>query len=269
MRIATNELKLAVAVLLVAGWSAGTAVAAENPWYGTWKMDQAKSHLTGQTITYTKQANGLDQFSDGAMTYDFTANGQDYPVVGGEMESWVFTGPDTWKVTDKLNGQVVSTTEVKIAPGCRTMTQNSTGTRPDGSAINDEESYTKVKSDSGCLEGTWKNTKMKNSSPGVFIISAGSAPDTWKWEIPEWKETVEGKPDGTDLPVTGPETPAGYTVSFKLDGARKVDITVKASGKTVSQGDDVLAANGKSFTGTSWTPGKENEKTTAVYVKQK
>lgn len=256
------------AAALLAAFVALPALAAENPWYGTWKMDAARSHLTGQTFSYTKEADGLDQFSDGVMTYKFTANGIDYPVTSGSTESWVSTGPDAWKVTDKVNGTVTSTTDVKLTPNCKTMTTVTTGTRPDGSDMHDEETYTKVKSD-GCLEGTWKSVKMNNNAPATFIISAGSAPDTWKWVIPDEKESVEGKADGSDLPITGPTVPAGYTVSFKMDGARKVDVAVKINGKTVSEGNDVLAANGKTFTGTSWTPGKENEKTTAVYVKQK
>ncbi|HEX3987423.1 MAG TPA: hypothetical protein VHX13_12535 [Acidobacteriaceae bacterium] len=256
------------AAALLAACVVVPALAAENPWYGTWKMDVAKSHLTGQTISYTKQANGLDQFSDGAMTYDFTANGIDYQVGGGSTESWAFAGPNTWKVTDKQKGTVTATTDVKLSPNCKTMTTVETGTRPDGSAIHEEETYTKVKSD-GCLEGTWKSVKMSSNAPSKFIISAGSAPDTWKWDIPDQKESVEGKTDGSDSPVTGPTAPSDLTVSFKMDGPRKVDVAVKLGGKTLSQGEDVLAANGKTFTGTSWTPGKENEKAAAVYVKQK
>jgi len=256
------------AAALLAACVAAPALAADNPWYGTWKMDVAKSHLTGTTFTYSKEANGLDQFSDGVTSYTFTANGIDYPMTGGATESWVFTGPNAWKVTDKQNGSVVSTSDVKVSPNCKTMTTATTGTRPDGSAIHEEDTYTKTKSD-GCLEGTWKSVKMNSNAPNTFIISAGSAPDTWKWDIPDEKESVEGKADGSDLPVTGSTVPAGLTVAFKMDGARKVDVTVKLGGKAVSEGNDVLAANGKSFTGTSWTPGKENEKTTAVYVKQK
>jgi len=263
-----KSLSMPIAAAVVAACAAVPALAAENAWYGTWKMDQAKSHLTGQTFTYTKEANGLDEYSDGVTTYQFTANGIDYPTLGGQTESWTFTGPDAWKVTDKLNGTVTSTSDVKLSPNCKTMTTVITGTRPDGSAIHEEDTYTKVKSD-GCLEGTWKNVKTSSNSPGEFIISAGSAPDTMQWEIPAWKETVEGKMDGSDLPVTGSEVPAGMTVSFKMNGANKIDIAVKENGKTLSEGEDVLAANGKSFTGTSWTPGKENQKETVVYVKQK
>src|SRR5579872_1837988 len=155
---------LAVACIAVPAWAAG------NPWYGTWKMNVAKSHLTGQTFTYSKQANGLDQFSDGVTSYEFTANGIDYPVTGGATESWVSAGPNEWKVTDKQNGTVTSTTDVKLSPNCKTMTTATTGTRPDGSAINEQETYTRIKGD-GCLEGTWKSVRMTSNAPDTFIIS--------------------------------------------------------------------------------------------------
>ena len=46
-------------------------------------------------------------------------------------------------------------------------------------------------------------------------------------------------------------------------------VEIKDKGKTLKVGDWTLVANGKVYTTTSWTPGKENEKETAVYVKEK
>ncbi len=43
---------------------------------------------------------------------------------------------------------------------------------------------------------------------------------------------------------------------------------VKDKGKPVGYGTQTLSADGKSFTDTSWSPGKESEKQTAFFVKQ-
>lgn len=258
--------KTTMAVLVVAA-CAVPAWASENPWIGTWKLDQAKSHFTGATFTYSKEANGLDQFSDGNMSYEFTANGVDYPVMGGQTESWVFTGPNAWKVVDKKDGKEINTTQVELSKDGKTMKTVTTGTRPDGSAIHDENTYTKVKGGPG-LEGTWKSVKVSTSAPGLWIVSQGSSPDEWKWDIPDWKESVQGKPDGSDLAITGPIVANGMTVAIKQDGPRKLAYEVKENGKTLSKGEQVLAANGKSFVDTSWTPGKENEKQIGFYAKQ-
>lgn len=261
----TRRLWMPCCALALVACTAVPAFAADNPWVGTWKLDKAKSHMTGQTITYSKDSSGMDHFSDGATEYTFTANGVDYPTMGGATESWSFTGHDAWKVTDKVNGKVVSTTDVKISPDGKTMKMVTTGTRPDGSAINDEDTYSRVKGGPG-LEGTWKSVKVENSSPGMWIVSQNS-PTDWKWEIPDWKETLTGNPDGSDLTLTGPEVASGLAVAIKVDG-HKLTYVVKENGKPIGQGQQMLAANGKSFTDESWVPGKENEKQTSVYVKQ-
>ena len=255
-------------VLCITAAVAVPAFAADNPWFGTWKLDVAKSHMTGDTFTYSKAANGMVHYSNGPISFDFTANGIDYPVMSNATTNWVTTGPLQWKETDKTNGTVTATSDIKLTPDCKTMNIVSTGTRPDGTSFRDEAVYVKTKSD-GCLEGTWKGTKATQSAPPDFVISAGSSPDSWKWEITGWKETVEGKTDGSDLAITGPTVPAGLTIAFKSEGARKLSYQVKSGGTVINQGEQVMAASGKSYTDTSWTPGKESEKQTYVYDKQK
>ena len=84
------------------------ALAADNPWFGTWKLDPAKSHMTGDTFTYSKVAGGMDHYSNGPISFDFTANGIDYPVMANATTAWVASGPNQWKETDKTNGTVTS-----------------------------------------------------------------------------------------------------------------------------------------------------------------
>ena len=256
-----------LSLVAVAALAAAPAFASDNPWIGSWKLDKAKSHFTGQTFTYTKQANGLDRYDDGATSYEFTANGLDYPVMGGVMESWKADGDNKWTYTDKLNGKTLSTTEVELSKDGKTLKTVTTGTRPDGSNIHDENTYTKTKGEGG-LEGTWKSVKVNISAPGAWIVSQGSSPDEWKWDIPDWKETVVGKPDGSDLKINGPAVAEGMTVAIKQQGPRKLLYEVKNNGKTMAKGEQTLAPNGKSFTDVGWTPGKENEKQTSFYARQ-
>jgi hypothetical protein len=37
----------------------GAALAADSPWNGTWTLDPGKSHLTGETIMYSKGPGNL------------------------------------------------------------------------------------------------------------------------------------------------------------------------------------------------------------------
>ena len=49
---------------LIAALSCASAAAmAENPFAGTWKIDYSKSHVTGQTISFTSEADGKVRFT--------------------------------------------------------------------------------------------------------------------------------------------------------------------------------------------------------------
>lgn len=52
-----------------------------SSWNGTWKLDHAKSHLTGTTYTFSKGDNGMWIFTEGRFTFTFAPNGKPYPVV--------------------------------------------------------------------------------------------------------------------------------------------------------------------------------------------
>jgi hypothetical protein len=58
------------------------------------------------------------------------------------------------------------------------------------------------------------------------------------------------------------------TISFKALKPNETKYVMKVNGKVDSVGTQTIAADGRSFSDVSWTPGKENEKQTAVYVKQ-
>lgn len=88
------------------------------------------------------------------------------------------------------------------------------------------------------------------------------------YELPDLKASTEGTADGSDHPVTGGNTPAGMTIGFKLIKPTQVKYVIKVNGKEDSEGVSTIAADGRSYSDVSWTPGKEDEKQTAVYVKQ-
>jgi hypothetical protein len=92
------------------------------------------------------------------------------------------------------------------------------------------------------------------------------APGSYHWDIPGYKETVGGKADGSDLPITGPTAPPGLTLSVKQLTPLKISYIVKDHGKTESIGNQTLSADGKFFTDVSWSPGKETEKQTGIYI---
>lgn len=62
--------------------------------------------------------------------------------------------------------------------------------------------------------------------------------------------------------------PAVSTLSFKMVSPTELSYISKFNGKPDAYGTQTLAADGKTLTDVSWSPGKESEKSTAVYNEQ-
>jgi hypothetical protein len=142
-----------------------------------------------------------------------------------------------------------------------------TGTRPNGQAYREVDVYERVSGTAGLI-GTWRSVKVSQpNGPQEFVITT-PAPGVLRYEIPDMKASAEGRADGSDHPLTGPTMPPDMTISFKMLSPTKIKYVMKIHGKTDNLGEQTLAADGRSFSDVNWNPGKENEKTTGVYVKQ-
>ena len=161
---------------------------------------------------------------------------------------------------------MVNNVHRKLSPDGKTLTIADRGTKPDGSSFSDEFVYTRVTESTGLI-GKWKSTKVTISAPDSLVVSSPSE-GALRWEFPEQKQAVEGKSDGTDLPVTGPTVPPGMTISIKMLSRRKLAYTVKIAAKPVGIATQTLSPDGKTLTDVSWSPGKESEKAIAIYTKQ-
>jgi len=80
-------MKISVAtVCLFALLGAAGSVAAENPFAGTWKRNQAKSHLTGDTVKFADAGSGAIRSTASAMpSYTFKTDGKAYPIGGASL----------------------------------------------------------------------------------------------------------------------------------------------------------------------------------------
>jgi hypothetical protein len=246
----------------------GAAFAADNPWNGTWKLDQAKSQFTGGTMTFSKGAGNTLHFSDGSTTeYDFALDGKERKAWANRTAIWTAPGKNTWETVFKADGKVLAKGHRTLSEDGRTLTETWIGTRPDGSAFHEEDVLTRVSGTDGLI-GTWRAARVTGGGgPQEFVISVPS-PGSVHYEIPDMKVSVGGRTDGSDVPLTGPTTPPGMTISFQALSATKMRYVMKIDGKTDNLGEQTLAADGRSFTDVNWTPGKEDEKTTGVYIKQ-
>lgn len=240
--------------------------AADSPWTGTWKLDPARSHFTGQTFTYSKGPGELLHYEDGSTaSFDFGIDGKDYKAYSNRTISWTATGTNTWDTVLKAEGKVRSTGHFELSADGKTLNTVLTGTRPDGSAFREEDTFARVTGTDGLI-GTWRAAKVVGPSvPQTFVLST-PASGVLHVDVPDMKASVEGRTDGSDHPLMG--GPPGITVSTKTLSSTKLRYVFKMNGKTDNMGEWNMAADGGSFTDMNWIPGRENEKTTAVYVKQ-
>jgi hypothetical protein len=248
--------------------SAGAASAADSPWNGTWKLDAAKSQLTGQTFSYSERPGGMLHYEDGSTaSFDFGLDGKEYKTWADRTTAWTAAGKNAWDTVTRAAGKVHSKGHIKLSEDGKTLTMTFTGTRPDGQDFHEEDVFGRVSGTEGLI-GTWRTTKVTNpTGPQTFIISSPAA-GVLRYEIPDMKVSVECSANDKDYPLTGPSMPPGATISFKRVSATKIQYTMKINGKPDSIGVQTIAADGASFTDTNWNPGQASEKTTAVYVKQ-
>lgn len=248
---------------------AGAASAADSPWNGTWKLDQHKSHLTGQTFTYSERPGGMLHYEDGSSaSFDFGLDGKEYKTWANRSTSWTAAGKNSWDRVTRIDGKVYAKGHVRLSEDGKTLTETYTGTRPDGQEFHEEDVFSRVSGGDG-LAGTWRTAKVTNpgGGPQTFIISSPSE-GVLHYDIPDMKLSLDCSADDKDYPLTGPTTPPGMTIGFKRVNATKIRYTIKINGKPDSIGVQSIAADGASFTDTNWNAGRESEKTTSVYVKQ-
>jgi len=243
-----------------------TSAFAASPWDGTWKLNRAKSHMTGETFTWTKMPDGMWETAYGPLKVKFAPDGKPYPIFDKD-HTVIATMPDahTLKTVNMVNGKVTSTSIDTLAADGKTISDVTTGTREDGSSFTSTETDTRTGPGEGFF-GTWTSAKVNSSSDTPGMITPTDT--TISFNNPASKSSLTAKLDGTPATPVSPTMTAGVTVSYKKISPTHLEFSVMLNGKLISKGYDELAADGKSYTEVNWLVGKESEKTTSVYDKQ-
>lgn len=239
--------------------------AAELPWVGKWKINVAKSDFGQQTVTYSAVGAGEIQWTADGMTGKFKMDGKDYPDPDGGTEAWKQIDASTWETVFKLNGKVTSTDTSRLSADGKTMTIKSIGTKPNGQAFEDEFALTRVSGGPG-LTGKWKTAKVSLSGPSLIEITAFDGDGLTTRNV-DYQSSWNGKFDGKDNPIAGPQARPGMTVAMQRTGPRSFDFTTKQNGKEMYKGSNTVSPEGKTLTVVSVATGT-TEKRTAVYDKQ-
>jgi hypothetical protein len=237
---------------------------AGQSWDGTWKLNEAKSKFTGETYVIEDKGNGMMHVSRGSVAYDFACDGKPYTVLADRTITCTGSASSGYDYVVKGGDTVLSKSHRTFSADGKTMMVQGTDIRPDGSTQDFNDMWKRQSGTSG-LAGKWVNVKSQGASDTEVIETKG---DWIKVYSPVSKETVEGKMDGSNLAVKGPDTPPGFSQSIKPEGPNELHYVVKYNDKVLSEGTQTLSADGKTFVDENWAPGKMNEKSTSVYERQ-
>lgn len=261
-------MKCVLSSLLVAATLAlatAPALAADSPFVGIWKIDRAKSSVTGDTFSYTAVAGGKLEFAYGTTThYAFACDGSSFATdIAGYTGTCTKTGSMTYAFTSSAKGKLTDKDAVSISADGKTFTDVGTHFQPNGKTAHDTSTYARVGSGTGIV-GTWKTAKVSSSSPSS--LSFTSTPAGLEMSNLEYNWKVVLKADGSKSMLSGPTVPVGAYVVAKADGPSAVRFKVKIGERTFSDNTIKVSDAGTMLSWTSQAPG--NSATTSVYDKK-
>src|SRR5215475_1961406 len=155
-------------LLIVIG--ACSLAAADAPYAGKWKMNAAKSDFGQMTVTYEQISGGEMKATMDAQSYTFKMDGKDAMTPWGMTLAWKETGPRTWEVTEKVNGKVTATSNVKLSADGAVMTMATKRVKSEGGTSDDSMTFQRV-SGGKDLTGKWKTKNLTSSSPELLNLT--------------------------------------------------------------------------------------------------
>jgi hypothetical protein len=238
------HLKPAELAALALALALASSVSPANPFIGKWKIDEAKSHLTGTTDSVAASGPNAWSFQDGAFSSKITADGTDQPTSLGTTAMKVVNAT-TWEFTNKSNGKTISTETWVLSADGQSMQRTFRVPNANGEMSSGSETVKRTAGTSG-FEGTWESTELKMTFTEVDVEPNGD--DGVTLRLPEDGTHYSLKFDGKDYPEEGPRLPAGMTVSAKMTGPRSITAVTKLNGTAFDSEDWEISADGQTFT---------------------
>jgi hypothetical protein len=256
-----RSLRIALAIVVALTW-VSSGVVAQPSFAGKWKLNLAKSQLTGQTVSIEKKASGLLHFDSQGFTYDFDLSGKDFPTPDGGTIAYREVNPTTWIATSKLNGKEIATIHVTLKGDIQTVVMKPVKT--EGGPVEQTFVMSRVSGGPGFL-GRWKSTEVKGAPTTLEIALEGANGITVRY--PEFQVACKGAFDGKDSPCTGAGAALKQTLAFEKSGANSIKLTTKIDGKPFYIDVLTLSADGKTLTDEA-SPVAVKEPVKAVYERQ-
>jgi hypothetical protein len=254
------------ALCIVAVAASATAALAQSPFFGDWKMNNDKSHLTGDVVQYSPAPDGAIKHTAEDRSYTFKTDGKEYTGPTGALYVWKMIDENNYASSTTRNGIPLGTMTYKISADGKTMVEEFKGTTPSGKSEDDITTYTRVAGTKG-LMGSWKDTDVKIKEDTMMSWKAGPSADTMRWELPDIKAYVDVSFDGKEAAPIGPTVPKGLTLSVTKTGPHSLAMVEKIDGKIIEKVSYKLSADGKTLTAIE-APPDGKAPATIIYERQ-
>jgi hypothetical protein len=254
-----NTFALVIGVAAV--WTT-LAMAADPPYIGKWKLDVARSQLTGETLSIEKLPGGGMQYHYDVegFAYNFNLDGKEYPLPDGGTTSWAAVDAKTWQVTNRRNGKISAT--YRLVLDRDSIVFHSKRSKASGGTSDETSTATRVSGGPGFV-GRWRITAVTNLAVGTIQIAPNGV-DGVTLTSTESGAVCRAKFDGKDYPLTGPFVGTGETYVMKKTGPGSFEIVEKLNGKPLSTDKVSVSEDGRTLTFDS-IAAESHDPTKAVY----
>jgi len=237
-------------------------MAAEANFAGTWKLNLAKSQLSGTVYTLEKKPSGVWHYSGGGFDTDFDLAGKEFTMPSGMSIIGKELNSTSWELSFRMSGKAVSKSRVTLSGD--SLMWVSDMMNADGKSIQQTSTDTRVSGGPG-FTGKWKSGDPKGAPTTMQITMEGANGITIK--VPEAQQSVKGSLDGKDNAVMQAGQASKFTNAFSKTGPNTLKITTKLNGKVFAEDTYTISADGKTLTDDS-TATATNEKTKSVFERQ-
>jgi hypothetical protein len=251
--------RFALTVGVIAGCMS-VATAAETSYIGTWKLNPAKSQLTGDVLSIEKTAAGDFHYDVQGFAYNFKLDGKEYPLPDGGTTSWIAIDTKTWQVTNRRNGRISAT--YRLAVDGDSMAVETRRSKASGGTLEEFAKATRVSGGPGFL-GRWRISAI--TKPAITTIQiAPNGPDGVTVTFSDSGAVCKAKFDGRDYPLTGPFVGKGEVYVMKKTGSRSFEWVDTLNGKPLYIDNISVSEDGKTLT-IDERPAQSQEPTKAIY----
>jgi hypothetical protein len=245
--------------------AATSTAVAQNPFVGTWKLNQEKSQMAGDIMKFRPAEGDAIELSGGGTTYSFRLDGKPYALPSGHVAIWRETSTGSWTTEYRnIDGKLLSSDNWKLSSDGKNLSVTTSGVKANGDLYTNNEDFVRTEGSDG-LMGSWKSTSVKLSSPNELTIQE-SGLDGLVLKIAALKATAVTNFNGKEVAVEGPDLPTGLRLALTRTGPYKFRLVQKLNGNVVDSAEYTVAADGQTMTEVGGAPG--DPPATIVWEKQ-